>query len=357
MKVKSKKAGPYEHVGEGLLRYVPTGKYYARIQVNLKDIRKSLKTTDYALARRRLRDLRDDLEQTGGASEQISIEQLCDRYLKTVQDQAKKTKAAKERAARAVKKDWPGGARVHISDVKHSQVASWLASCPAGPDTHNVRLDFIRAAFDLALRDRLIARSPVDGIKTKKRKKEKDPTPSVAEFNSIVSSIREQEASAHAEDSGDLVEFMALAGLGQAEIWPMVWKNIDWEREIITAFRKKTGISFPVPLYPAVRPLLERIRAERGSSATPDAKIFRVRDASAAIENACKRLNLPHYTPRSLRCLFITLALEHGATVKSVASWQGHSDGGKLVLQVYGQLTDKHSKEMSQKLTAQAWGR
>ena len=239
MKAKSEKASSYEHVGEGLFRYVPTGKYYARIQVNLKDIRKSLRTTDPALARRRLRDLRSDLERTGGNSEQISVEQLCDRYLKTVQHQAKKTMAAKERAARAVKESWPGGARVHISNVPHSQVASWLASCPSGPDTYNVRLDFIRAAFDLALRDRLIAHSPVDGIKTRKRKKEKDPTPSVTEFNSIVSHIREQEASAHAEDSGDLVEFMALAGLGQAEIWPMTWENIDWEREIMTAFRKK----------------------------------------------------------------------------------------------------------------------
>ena len=44
------KASPYEHIGEGLFRYVPTGNYHARIQVNLKDIRNSLRTTDPAPA-------------------------------------------------------------------------------------------------------------------------------------------------------------------------------------------------------------------------------------------------------------------------------------------------------------------
>lgn len=357
MRTKVEKTGPFENVGEGLYRYVPTGKYYARIQVNYKEVKKSLRTTDAALAKRRLRDLRDDFDRMGGVGEQVSLRTLCDRYLKTVQNLADKTVAAKERAAKAIQTDLPSGPDVLISKISNSQIRSWLASYTFGAESYNSYLEFVRAAFAMAVSDRLLAHSPVEGIKTRKRKTPDRTTPTVTEFNAIVANIREQRFADTADDSGDLVEFMGFAGLGQAEIWRMEWHNIHWERNQMTAFRAKTGVGFPLPLFPVVRILLERIREERGTAATPDAKIFRVKDPRAAVKNACKRLGLYNYTPRSFRRLFITLALEAGVNVKTVAAYQGHLDGGKLVLGMYGQLTDKHAAEQGEKMTPQMWER
>ena len=47
----------FENVGERLYRYVPTGGYYARLEVNGKEVRRSLSTTDRATAKRKLIDL------------------------------------------------------------------------------------------------------------------------------------------------------------------------------------------------------------------------------------------------------------------------------------------------------------
>ena len=347
MKAKAKKKGPFEKVGEGLLRYVPTGKYYARIQVDYKEVRRSLRTTDPALAKRRLHDLRSDLEHTGASGEQLTLRQLCDRYLTTVMHLAPKTVATKQRAGNAVKTGWPGGSDVLISKVRHSQVEAWLAHYKFGAPSYNHYLEFVRAAFALAINDRLLAHSPVEGIKTKKRTKPIRDTPTEAEFEAVVKSIREQRLSDTASDSGDLIEFMGLAGLGQAEVRPMKWQHIKWEDGWMTAFRAKTKTEFPVPIYPKVRLFLEELRRKRVQPLNPSDNIFRVKDAKKAFKNACVRLNVPVYTQRSLRRFFITKALRRGVDVQSIAAWQGHTDGGKLVLQNYSETSKDHSAEMA----------
>ena len=55
---------------------------------------------------------------------------------------------------------------------------------------------------------------------------------------------------------------------------------------------------------------------------------------------------LPSYTHRSFRRLFITRAIELGVDVKVVAEWQGHKDGGKLMLGTYSHVNRVHSQRM-----------
>ena len=62
---------------------------------------------------------------------------------------------------------------------------------------------------------------------------------------------------------------------------------------------------------------------------------------------ACKRLDLPGYSQRSLRRMFITRAIEKGVDVKVVAQWQGHRDGGKLILDTYSHVAPQHSARMA----------
>jgi hypothetical protein len=55
--------GLFQKVGECLYRYSSNGVYYARIKSSGKEIRRSLETTDPALARRNLRKLRNEQNQ------------------------------------------------------------------------------------------------------------------------------------------------------------------------------------------------------------------------------------------------------------------------------------------------------
>ena len=57
---------------------------------------------------------------------------------------------------------------------------------------------------------------------------------------------------------------------------------------------------------------------------------------------------LPAYSHRSFRRMFITRAIELGADVKVIAEWQGHKDGGKLILATYSHVNRAHSQRMAQ---------
>jgi hypothetical protein len=49
--------------------------------------------------------------------------------------------------------------------------------------------------------------------------------------------------------------------------------------------------------------------------------------------------------------MFITRAIERGVDVKVIAEWQGHKDGGKLILQTYSYVNPIHANRMAQLLT------
>jgi integrase len=199
----------------------------------------------------------------------------------------------------------------------------------------------------MALNDGMFAHSPTDGLKAAKRPTPIRPTPTLEQFRAIVDEIRSQRFNAAADESADFVEFLGLAGLGQAEVSALTWGDIDWENERIVTFRHKTSAGFAIPLYPQLRPLLERRKATRSNSG-PDEPVFGIKEARKAITKACERLNLPHYSSRSFRRMFITRAIEKGVDVKVIAEWQGHKDGGKLILQTYSHVNPVHSQRIPQ---------
>jgi hypothetical protein len=51
--------------------------------------------------------------------------------------------------------------------------------------------------------------------------------------------------------------------------------------------------------------------------------------------------------------MFITRAIEKGVDVKVVAQWQGHRDGGKLILDTYSHVRQPHSDRMAALMTSE----
>jgi hypothetical protein len=49
--------------------------------------------------------------------------------------------------------------------------------------------------------------------------------------------------------------------------------------------------------------------------------------------------------------MFITRAIEKGIDVKVIAEWQGHRDGGKLIVDTYSHVNPIHSQRMAQLMT------
>jgi len=333
--------------------------YYALVKVRGKQFKSSLKTDNLAEARRKLKDYRNDIGRIDPNRGKITIEGLADLYLATIQHQAPGTIQEKTAIAQRIKDKW---GPLQAKDIKNSQVKAWLASLKfkrgkgTGKCSRNKYLGVIRAMFQLAVDDRILAHSPAEGLREQKLDTPIRKTPSVEEFKAIVESIRAQPFSDTAVESSDLVEFYGLAGLGMAEASALTWGDVNFKKGQLITFRHKTTTGFPVPLFPQLRPLLEKRyglakAANGGKAPSPHAKVFTIADAKKAIESACDRLNLPSYTSRSFRRTFITKAIEAGVDVKVIAQWQGHKDGGKLILSTYSHVRPVHSEQMAKLMT------
>src|SRR5262249_62210371 len=137
----------------------------------------------------------------------------------------------------------------------------------------------------MAVGDGIIASSPGANLKKVKLDKPIRRTPTFEQFREIVESIRSQRFNGHdADESAGFVEFIGLAGLGQAEASALTWDDIDWKREQITTFRHKTKSGFAIPLYPQLRSLLEKRDAQRSPGG---AHVFAIKGAKKAIGAPC----------------------------------------------------------------------
>jgi site-specific recombinase XerD len=343
------KTSAFRKVGPCLYRY-RNGTYYARIKSGGKEIRCSLETTDRKLAERNLAKKKDDQSQIDRSLGKLTLGELCDRYLKTVQHQSPKTIERKTFIVGRIKDEWPTGKSTQVGKIKPSDVDLWLSRYHFGSASRNLHISCIKEVFNLAARDRIITGSPAAHLRSAKREKPIRLTPTFEQFKAIIADVRAQLFNADAEDSADFLEFLGLAGLGQAEAGSLMRGDVDLAAGQIITYRHKTSTGFAIPIFPQVRPLLERLCEGKAHNT----HVFNISDAKKALAGACRRLGYPRFTQRSLRRMFITRAIEHGVDVKVVAEWQGHKDGGKLILDTYSHVNSVHSHRMAQLMTDEA---
>jgi integrase len=332
-----------------LYRYNPTGQYFARVRFGGKLHRKKLGTDDYQLARRKLADFRRDLGRTDATRGNTSFGAVLDTYGRTIGGLSASSRKDKRAIIDKLKSTWFGIDTLSLRSIKPSDVSAWLSRhCgEKSASYYNSVLTVIRNAFDLAMKDRVIADTPAAHLSYKRRDTPIRLTPTFEEFKSIVANIRAQTLNREAEQSANFVEFIGLAGLGQAEVRALTRSDIDLDAGRIITYRHKTRQGFAVPIFPQLRSLIEKLCKDKAH----DERLFKHHDAAKALSNACKRLGLPTYSHRSLRRMFITRAIEKGVDVKVIAEWQGHRDGGRLILQTYSHVRRPHSERMAQLMT------
>jgi integrase len=334
----------FQRVGECLYRYSSNGVYYARIKRGGKESLRSLRTTDRALAQRTLRALRDEQMHLDPSRGNQTLAHLCDRWLATKQNAKPKTLEGKTYVAQQIKTRWPGGSTQRLRDIAPSQADTFLAQFSFSASSHNAFVTVLRELFEFAVRDNCIARSPCAHLKFRKREKPIRLSPTYEQFSAIIADVRAQPFNADAQDSADFLEFLGLAGLGQAEAGSLKPADVDFDAGRFITFRHKTSKGFAVPIFPQLRPLLERLCEGKANGD----RVFKVRDAKKALAGACRRLGLAPFSQRSLRRMFITRAIEKGVDVKVIAEWQGHRDGGKLILDTYSHVNPIHSQRMAE---------
>ncbi|MHB8523334.1 MAG: tyrosine-type recombinase/integrase [Limisphaerales bacterium] len=350
----------FNRVGENLYRLESSGVYYALFKRGGKQIRKSLKTTDPALARRRLAEHRqrvDRLNQTKGASK-ITFSELAERWLATMQIRLKESSISRIQVC--LKGLAPYFRGLPVRNVTHRHCENWMLergkAISASSYKHERRV--LIAILDYAAREGMILDNPARrAVPTRKISKAKLTIPTREQFRILVETIRQ--ADRRAQTGANLVELLGYSGMRLGEAVNLAWGDIDWDRGTFTVTGGERGTKNHevrvVPLFPAMRELSERIRGDRQPEALERIIPFTgPNGAATAIKHACKRAGLPHFLHHSMRHYFCSSAIEAGIDFKVIAGWLGHKDGGFLVAKTYGHLRDAHSFEMVKRMTFSA---
>ncbi len=234
----------------GLYRHAKSGRYYGAKKINGRRKERSLGTADRKIAERRLAEWIVGLSSVDSEVEKTTLRQLNRKFIAVNQGKAQSTRDATQAILKDFESWWPHGLDFQVRNVRPSHLDEWLA-------THERRLKntsynryagVLKGVFDLAVKDRIITASPFLQVSTRWKKPQQPLRliPTVEQFEAIVANIRSQRFTDHAEDSADFVEFLGLAGLGQAEAASLKWGEVDFERETLSIRRHKTDTRFTV---------------------------------------------------------------------------------------------------------------
>jgi integrase len=234
-----------------------------------------------------------------------------------------------------------------------SNCEAWAAKRGAGiaASTYNNERDTIIAILNFAKREGLLLDNPALVLPRRKLGKSRIIIPSKAEFEKLIAKMRELDV--RYENGANLVELLAYSGMRLAEATSIVWRDVDFSNGRFTVsggeFGTKNHEARVVPLFPAMRAFLERLR--NATSPELDSRIIPIDRTSKGLERSCKLGELLSFTHHCMRHYFVSNAIEAGVDFKTIAAWVGHKDGGLLVAKTYGHLRDTHSFEMAKRMT------
>lgn len=345
------------NVGDNLFRSRSSGIYYALFKRDGKQIRRSLKTDDKDLARRRLEELRSKVNRladlTGKA---IAFEDVAKRWLDAISATLKgASHRRRESAINSLKPFFKGKT---IRSIGKLDIEHWATqrSGQRAARTFNIERETLRQVFDYAIRHGLLLENPTADLKRRKELKTKARIPTRKQFRQLVGAMRESDR--RYWQAADLCEFLAYSGCRLGEATAMTWGDVNFELKNFTVTGGERGTknyeARCVPLFPALKGLLKRMKGSLAAEPQRTDRIFEIESAKKAIATSCRKTKLPDFTHHSLRHFFCSNAIEAGIDFKVIAGWVGHKDGGILVAKTYGHLRDEHSAQMAKRMTFDA---
>jgi integrase len=332
------------------------GRYFALVKVKGKQIKKSLDTSDRQLANRRLAELREKAQRLHGTKNRnIRFEELAEMWLESIKSGLKPASHARRKVAIKGAESFFRG--MQIRSIGYTHIEEWKKNRGAtvSARTHNIELESLRLLFQYAIDKGIILENPCRKFKRRRQPRKEIETLSREQFSLLVRELRNTPR-AHASGAADLVEFLAYSGLRIGEAREIRLRDINLDQNTLRITGGETGTKNQrertIQIYPNLRQLLEKILA-RKPDLERSSHIFKIRSPRKALDLACERLALSHFSVHSLRHFFATNALEMGVHFKTIAEWLGHSDGGVLVARTYGHLRPEFMQAAAQKMTFQ----
>lgn len=347
-----------------LVRYEPSGVYFARVRVSGKLIRRSLKTTAFTVAQTRLADLvRESREMAEGQRASMSGKMLFgdavdiyEQRLKADQRLKPNSKHYRLRLIQALLKSWPGLKLTDLRKISESDCMEWAAKFGKeySSTVYNNTVGTLRHIFDIAIKAGARYGNPANAIRKVRVRSKNLNLPEHDKFLELVETV-ENAGGRFSQGCADLMRFLTFGGFRKGEASLIKGSDCDFEKgEIIVRGSPETGTknweTRRVPMISDMRVLLERLQSEKGEEWL-NKPVMEVQECQKAIDSACRKLGISRITHHDLRHLFATRCIESGVDIPTVSRWLGHKDGGALAMKVYGHLRDQHSSTMAQRVT------
>jgi integrase len=348
---------------QNLIRYRPSGTYFARFKIGSKPFRKSLKTKSLTTARLRLGDMlrqRRAKFEAGSAlqSGKMTFAQAMKVYLESVESNVSLKSASKhyrQMLSNFILKTWPELKQLDIRKINERDCQRWLFQFQReyAPTVVNNSIGTLRAIFEIAVNSGARFENPAANLKRVKVRQKLLQLPTREQFEQFVNEI-ETAGAPQSEDCATLVKFLAYSGLRISESWFVTWRDVDFKRKQLVVrcspiTATKNDQIRVVPLIPQLEEMLIKLREQRLDEPIT-ASVMRVRECQKSMDRAAKLVGMNRITHHDLRHLFATVCIENGVDIPTVSKWLGHKDGGALCMKTYGHLRETHSQAQAQRV-------
>jgi len=343
----------FKKVGPNLYRD-PAGRYYLLVKKSGKQFRRSLKTTDPQLAKRRLREFLERAGQLakGGAESSIRFDEVAQRWLASKTAELKASSAY--RRASVLKQVTPFFSGRLMRAIGAREIEAWKIKrgSKLSPRSWNIDIETLKQVFDYAQNTlRILLDNPAKDLKRKRQPRPGIVIPSKEQFRALINELRFGHRSTG--EAADLVEFLAYSGCRVGEARCVRWRDINERLDTVLITGGEWGTknleARTIPLFAPLKRLLVFMR-ERKRFGSADSLVFGICSGTQQIARACERLGLPRFGHHTMRHFFCSNAIEAGCDFKVIAGWLGHKDGGVLVAMTYGHLRNEHSAAMAKRI-------
>jgi len=211
------------------------------------------------------------------------------------------------------------------------------------------------------------------------------------ELNRLIKVAKETNGRSLGYMLADLIELMASSGLRKGEAFPLRWRQVNFEKQILIVEKGKTATAArTINFNPILKGVLKRLHEEATDKGEvgKDEFIFKTnyrlkswreknkkakKEQEPSISNLRRLLNrvadeadLADFAKdpnreglhsqeelgfHDFRRFFITRCLHGGVPLPTIARWVGHKDGGVLILKTYVQKDEELERKYASELT------
>lgn len=352
-----------ERVGELVTIYLRGQTWWASYQLDRRQQRESLKTSNRKEARRKALIIDVELQQGHRAAPvpQVAIATATAEYVAhlKVEGRAPKTLVKYEKVLETMLQMAYERRLVNLSQLNLRFMDHYRRQrkgAGRSPKTIHNETTIICQMVNFALSRQMVAKDPLKGLKNPKPRPTKQPCWSPEEVEQILFAAKEPQKSVYL--------LLADTGMRFGEVQWLTWDDVDFERGVVRiqpkdGWKPKTGDSRQVEMSPRVRAMLEGRKRKtpwvfcavpsnkypQGTQQISERRLLR------SLKRLLKRIGLAEAGKlHTFRHSFISKALAEGIANATVRSWVGHVSDDILALHTH--VLDDQSQRAMQRFAA-----